>query len=121
GPQPVGAACRLGRVAVGRDPEPAGRIDGAIIGHAEPAIGGGGGGEGGADLGHGGVAAFQQHFPSAFQRSEVAAVFLDLDDVAEGVLRAGIDAVDLFVGAAGVAGQHHVDLAVDAVGLDVFG
>src|SRR5690606_22594387 len=109
------------RIAVGRDPQPAGRIHRAIVRHAEPAIGSGGGGERGADLGDGRVAAFQQYFPLALGGGKVATVFDQLDNVAEGVFGARIGSVDLVVLALGVVGQHDIDLAVHAVGLDVFG
>ena len=98
-----------------------GRVDGAVVGHAEPAIGRGGGGEGSADFGHRGIAALQQHFPLAGGGSEVAAVLGDLDDVAKGVLGARVGGIDGVSLAAGVVGEHDIDLAIGAVGLDVLG
>ena len=120
-PETVGPARRLGAVAVGRDPEPAGGVDGAVVGHPEPAVLRRLGREGGADLGHGGIAALDQDLPVHRVGGEVAVRRLDLDDVAERVLGPRVRRVLVARLAAGVVGQHHVDAAVPLVRLDVLG
>ena len=71
------------------------RIDGAVVGHAEPAVLRGGRIEGGADRGDRRIAAAHQDLPLELAGGVIEAVRRDLDDVAEAVVGARVGGVDL--------------------------
>ncbi len=49
----------------------------------------------------------------------IAAIGIDLDDMAELVIRPRVGGIDLFRLAAGIVGQHHIDLVGLGIGLDI--
>ncbi len=98
-PKPIGAPSIGGIVAVGRNPEPSHGVDGAVIGHAEPAILRRCGREGGSHLRNRGVTTFEQDFPCAAGGGKVTISLGDLDDMAESIFGARISDID-FVGRA---------------------
>ena len=62
---------------------------------------------------------FSRIFPAALGGREVAALLGEFDNVAEGVLGARIGGVHVRRLALGIVGEHHIDLAVSGIRLDI--
>ena len=117
-PNAVAATVEVVRVAIGRDPEPAHRIESAIVRAGEPAVRAG-------QMKVAPIAATDgsphcTEFPTCISRPMVAVRRRQLKNMAVLVVGTRVGGIDLLGLACRVLGQQHVNLPGLGIGLDVF-